>query len=88
MGAASTADAYDDEQIFAHLVFYLDTSENAERNGLQSPSTSESFAADKAETDRQLYKAGDTVKRAGGKLVGRLDDASLTHIIASSDTRR
>jgi DNA ligase-4 len=34
MGDAEDEDAYEEEAIFAHLVFYIDAAENAEKNGL------------------------------------------------------
>lgn len=36
MGAATLASQYDEEHIFRYLVFYLDTSSNADKNRLKA----------------------------------------------------
>jgi DNA ligase-4 len=38
MGETLAADEYDEDKIFYHLVFYIDTPENAAKNGLASSS--------------------------------------------------
>ena len=88
MGAFTEARAYDDQKIFRHLVFYLDTSANAKENNLQISESSESGDMSYAETDKKLYDAGMQLKAGGGSVVENLDEPSLTHIIVSSDTRR
>lgn len=38
MGEGENVNAYDEDQIFSHLVFYLDTPDNAKLNGLAESS--------------------------------------------------
>ena len=52
MGAFTDATAYDEEQIFRHMVFYLDTSSNAQHNGLLTESQ-DAFTVNVAESDRR-----------------------------------
>ena len=52
MGAATQADQYDEEHIFRHLVFYLDTSGNAKKNGITTDG-GDILAANVAENDRR-----------------------------------
>lgn len=52
MGAFTAATVYDEEQIFRHLVFYLDTSSNAQRNGLLTESQ-DAFTVNVSESDRR-----------------------------------
>lgn len=60
MGAFTAATAYDAEQIFRHIIFYLDTSSNAQHNGLLAESQ-DAFTVNVSESDRRCVL--DTIAR-------------------------
>ncbi|TFY80530.1 hypothetical protein EWM64_g3481 [Hericium alpestre] len=84
MGEEDTAMAYDEELIFRHLAFYLDSPENARKNGMTVKST-------RHEAD--ITKSFDLLKQLitsnGGRVV-ELDDPKLTHVVLDKrdDSRR
>ncbi|KAL1413256.1 DNA ligase (ATP) [Vanrija albida] len=78
MGETLDADAYDDDLIFSHLVFYMDTADNAAANGLKS-STPSSAAVNR------LSHAETLLKENGGRIVTDILDPKLTHIIMDDD---
>ncbi|KAK4686832.1 DNA ligase 4, partial [Tremellales sp. Uapishka_1] len=78
MGGSTSANEYDDDQIFCHLVFYIDTPENAELNGLTiSKSTADAL--------NRLMEAEELLKGSGGRIVTSIDDPELTHIIQDDE---
>lgn len=82
MGEESSME-YDQERIFKHLGFYLDTPQNARENGL--PTTSK---LDDAIT-KSLARIAKLIEDNGGKIVN-IDDEKLTHIVLDKrdDSRR
>ncbi|WVQ80875.1 hypothetical protein IAT38_002982 [Cryptococcus sp. DSM 104549] len=78
MGDDPAAMKYDEEKIFTHLVFYIDTSENAHENGLQ---TSEQTG----EVTSSLAQAEALLTNYGGRITTNVDDKKLTHIIMDND---
>ncbi|KAJ6518705.1 DNA ligase IV [Mycena sanguinolenta] len=83
MGESETAMEYDQDLIFKHLCFYLDSPKNARKNGMtvkakQETAVDESFA--------QLAR---TIEKHGGKIVD-LAEPKLTHVIIDKrdDSRR
>ncbi|BEI97354.1 hypothetical protein CcaverHIS631_0209430 [Cutaneotrichosporon cavernicola] len=72
------ADDYDEDLIFTHLVFYMDTATNAKRNGLANsvPST---------ETMRHLVDAEEKIRCHGGRVTDDVDYPGLTHIIMDDE---
>lgn len=91
MGAFTKADAYDEEQIFKHLVFYLDSSDNAKENELPGPRGKTPSSDDReksSKSDKKLEEAGKKLMAGGGELTDKLDEPSLTHIIVGDDTSR
>ncbi|KIY47685.1 ATP-dependent DNA ligase [Fistulina hepatica ATCC 64428] len=73
MGEDDNAKDYDPDKIFRHLCFYLDTRENAERNGLK---------VDKQMIDNSdlFTRLEDNITKNGGRIVD-LDYPKLTHIV-------
>lgn len=72
--------------MFSHIVFYIGNSENAAKNGLETPadlpSTPTTIQDELAETARQLIENG-------GTATDDLTDPRLTHIVQyESDTAR
>ncbi|TFK40007.1 DNA ligase IV [Crucibulum laeve] len=65
---------YDQEHIFTHLCFYLDSPHNAIANGMTVKSKHEK------EINEGFSKISKMITENGGKLVG-LDDPKLTHVI-------
>ncbi|KAF5316619.1 hypothetical protein D9619_006679 [Psilocybe cf. subviscida] len=75
MGESDDAMEYDQERIFKHLCFYLDTAENAATNGMPlKPSKS----AD--DINKKFHKMEALIIEHGGKVVG-LEDPKLTHVV-------
>ncbi|RDB23717.1 DNA ligase 4 [Hypsizygus marmoreus] len=83
MGESESAMEYDQEYIFKHLCFYLDSPENARKHGLAVKTKKES---DINESFGELSKI---ISEHGGKIVD-LDEPKLTHIIIDKrdDSRR
>ncbi|KAL9713673.1 DNA ligase (ATP) [Leucoagaricus gongylophorus] len=82
MGETEEAMEYDENLIFRHLCFYLDTPENARQNGMEVKSEG---AEDLGE---RLANIGKVIEAHGGKIVG-LDAGKLTHIVMDKrDCRR
>ncbi|WVW81787.1 hypothetical protein I302_103784 [Kwoniella bestiolae CBS 10118] len=78
MGDDPSAMKYEEDSIFAHLVFYIDISENATKNALEASSPSEEV------TDR-LQQAEQLLRENGGKIVTNIQDKKLTHIIMDDE---
>ncbi|WWD22515.1 hypothetical protein CI109_107008 [Kwoniella shandongensis] len=74
MGEDPDAMEYDKDKTFYHLVFYLDTPENAEKNGLEESSPP-------AEAIDRLAEADTLIRENGGRIVTDIRDKKLTHII-------
>jgi len=74
---------YDQERIFKHLCFYLDTPQNARENGLSTTSKHEDAIT------KSLAQMAKLIEDNGGKIVD-LDDGKLTHIVLDKrdDSRR
>ncbi|KZT52994.1 ATP-dependent DNA ligase [Calocera cornea HHB12733] len=66
---------YDADKIFSHLVFYLDTPANAEKNDFTAPAEVKSSILAKFESLRPL------IAEYGGKITDDVHDKSITHII-------
>ncbi|KAH9167381.1 ATP dependent DNA ligase domain-containing protein [Lactarius sanguifluus] len=82
MGEESSME-YDQERIFKHLGFYLDTPQNARENGLPTISKLEDAIT------KSLARIAKLIEDNGGKIVN-LDDEKLTHIVLDKrdDSRR
>jgi len=74
---------YDQEKIFRHLYFYLDTPHNARNNGMSATSKHEVVITKSFERIAKL------IEENGGR-VADLDDAKLTHVVLDKrdDSRR
>ncbi|KAL0953630.1 hypothetical protein HGRIS_004835 [Hohenbuehelia grisea] len=83
MGEDADAMEYDQELIFKHLCFYLDSPDNARKNGMTVKSRRE---ADLTKSFAELSK---TILDNGGKVV-ELDEPKLTHVVIDKrdDSRR
>jgi len=82
MGESEEAMEYDQDKIFRHLCFYLDTPQNAQKNGM----VSKSKHAPHIETS--FENLDDILVKNGGRIVD-LDDPKLTHIVIDKrDTSR
>lgn len=83
MGEDDQAREYDTTAIFRHLFFYLDTPDNAKKNGMPV----------KTKHEQEISTTFDQISRSiqenGGKIVA-LDDPKLTHVILDKrdDSRR
>ncbi|KDQ13109.1 hypothetical protein BOTBODRAFT_33972 [Botryobasidium botryosum FD-172 SS1] len=75
MGESEAAMHYDENAIFKHLCFYLDTPENAERNNMIVTSTQRAAI----ETDFQT--TAQKITQNGGTLTNDLGEGKLTHVI-------
>ncbi|KAF7294400.1 DNA ligase [Mycena kentingensis (nom. inval.)] len=82
MGETDDAMEYDQNLIFRHLVFYLDSPTNARENGMAAkPKAEEDIAA-------KFSQIASIITKNGGKVV-ELDDPKLTHVIVDKrDTSR
>jgi len=82
MGEESSME-YDQERIFKHLCFYLDTPQNARENGLSTTSKHEDAIT------KSLAQIAKLLEDNGGKIVN-LDDEKLTHVVLDKrdDSRR
>ncbi|KAI9440740.1 ATP dependent DNA ligase domain-containing protein [Lactarius indigo] len=82
MGEESSME-YDQERIFKHLCFYLDTPQNARENGLPTTSKLEDAIT------KSLVRIAKLIQDNGGKVVN-LDNEKLTHIVLDKrdDSRR
>ncbi|OCF31187.1 DNA ligase 4 [Kwoniella heveanensis BCC8398] len=78
MGEDSNAMNYDEDSIFHHLVFYIDSPENATRNGLSPSVPSEA-------TRQRLSEAEKLLRENGGRISLDINDKKLTHIIMDDD---
>jgi len=74
---------YDQERIFMHLYFYLDTPLNARKNGMAVASKHEDAIVKSFERISKL------IEDNGGR-IAELDDAKLTHVVLDKrdDSRR
>ncbi|KAL7418712.1 DNA ligase (ATP) [Cryptotrichosporon argae] len=72
------ADAYDEEKIFTHLVFYIDKAGLAEKNGLE-PSKPPKAAEERLDEAERLLRAH------GGSVVDDLHDPAVTHVVMDDD---
>ncbi|THG99158.1 hypothetical protein EW026_g3144 [Hermanssonia centrifuga] len=82
MGEEEEAMEYDQELIFKHLCFYLDSPENAQKNGMSVKSGQES------DVNERFAALSRLITKNGGKLVD-LDEPKLTHILLDKrDTSR
>ncbi|KAI9453421.1 DNA ligase 4 [Lactarius psammicola] len=78
-----TSMEYDQERIFKHLCFYLDTPQNACENGLSTTSKHDDAIT------KSLTRIAKLIEDNGGKIVN-LDDEKLTHVVLDKrdDSRR
>jgi len=78
-----TAMEYDQERIFRHLCFYLDTPFNARNNGMSVTSRHEDAIA------RSFERIAKLIEENGGQ-IAKLDDEKLTHVVIDKrdDSRR
>jgi len=74
MGESDTAMDYDEDLIFKHLCFYLDTPDNARKNDMVTKSKHEN------DIIKNFTEISTKVTDNGGKIVD-LDDPKLTHVI-------
>ncbi|KAG6910034.1 DNA ligase (ATP) [Tephrocybe rancida] len=83
MGESENAMEYDEELIFRHLCFYLDSPENAHKNGLTVKSKHE------GDLNKSFTYISTKIVENGGKVVD-LSEPKLTHIIVDKrdDSRR
>lgn len=78
MGESPEAMHYDEDRIFYHLAFYIDTPENAAVNGLESSSPS-------LNAQERLAKIEKLLVEKGGRAVKSISDPKLTHIIMDDE---
>ncbi|KGB77341.2 hypothetical protein CNBG_3179 [Cryptococcus deuterogattii R265] len=78
MGESPEAMHYDEDRIFYHLAFYIDTPENAAVNGLESSSPS-------LNAQERLAKIEKLLAENGGRAVKSISDPKLTHIIMDDE---
>ncbi|KAJ7155502.1 DNA ligase IV [Mycena crocata] len=83
MGESETAMEYDQNLIFKHLCFYLDSPKNAHKNGMIVKTKQE------AAVDQSFVELAKIIGDNGGKIVG-LDEPKLTHVVIDKrdDSRR
>ncbi|KAJ7066714.1 DNA ligase IV [Mycena amicta] len=74
MGESETAMEYDQELIFKHLCFYLDSPENARKNGMNVKTKQEEAI------EKSFAELASTIEKNGGKVVD-LDEGKLTHVV-------
>lgn len=78
MGESPEAMHYDEDRIFYHLAFYIDTAKNAAINGLKNSSPS-------FDTQERLAKAEKLLRENGGRMAKSISDLKLTHIIMDEE---
>ncbi|GHJ87568.1 hypothetical protein NliqN6_3970 [Naganishia liquefaciens] len=78
MGETNGDIDYNESKYFRHLVFYLDTNENASRNGLNPPDGVD---------DDPLEEIAGSLKGNGGRVTDDLHDPKLTHIVCAGAER-
>ncbi|KZV67055.1 DNA ligase 4 [Peniophora sp. CONT] len=83
MGESDDAMTYDEERIFTHLRFYIDTPNNARKNGMKVSTKHE------AAIEKNLAAISALIIENGGRVTD-LDDPKLTHIVLDKrdDSRR
>ncbi|KAJ7634099.1 DNA ligase IV [Mycena polygramma] len=83
MGESETAMEYDQDLIFRHLCFYLDSPKNARKNGMSVKAKQESAV------DESFVDLAKVIVENGGKVVD-LDEPKLTHVVIDKrdDSRR
>ncbi|KAK6992215.1 DNA ligase [Favolaschia claudopus] len=83
MGENETAMEYDQELIFKHLCFYLDSPKNARKNGMSVKAKQETAV------EQSFTELSDLIVKHGGKVVA-LDEPKLTHVVIDKrdDSRR
>ncbi|KAJ7504480.1 DNA ligase IV [Mycena galericulata] len=83
MGESETAMEYDQDLIFKHLCFYLDSPNNAHKNGMKVKTKQETAV------DQSFAELAKLISDNGGKVVD-LDDPKLTHVVIDKrdDSRR
>ncbi|GLB41800.1 putative DNA ligase [Lyophyllum shimeji] len=83
MGESEAAMVYDQDLIFEHLCFYLDSPENARKNGMSVKTKHE------REISQSFAQLAEKITQNGGKVVD-LDEPKLTHVIIDKrdDSRR
>ncbi|KAG5652620.1 hypothetical protein H0H81_004349 [Sphagnurus paluster] len=83
MGEDDTAMEYDQELIFKHLCFYLDSPENALKNGMSVK------AKQPKQINTSMAELASKITMHGGRIVS-IDEPKLTHIIIDKrdDSRR
>ncbi|KAJ7672669.1 ATP dependent DNA ligase domain-containing protein [Mycena rosella] len=74
MGESETAMEYDQDLIFKHLCFYLDSPKNARKNGMGVKTKQEDVV------DKSFVELAKVIAENGGKVVD-LDEAKLTHVV-------
>lgn len=75
MGDDNNAMHYDEEQIFKHLCFYLDSPSNARANSMSVRSTSH-----EDDINKSLAELKSRIEGHGGRVVD-LDEPKLTHVV-------
>ncbi|KAF8216400.1 DNA ligase 4 [Mycena galopus ATCC 62051] len=83
MGESETAMAYDQDLIFKHLCFYLDSPKNARKNGMTVKGKQE------AAVEQSFAELAQIIAEHGGKVVD-LAEPKLTHVVIDKrdDSRR
>lgn len=83
MGENDNAMEYDQELIFKHLCFYLDSPDNARKHGMPCKAKHED------DISRNFFEMDKMIIQNGGAVV-ELDDPKLTHVISDKrdDSRR
>ncbi|VDB87968.1 unnamed protein product [Peniophora sp. CBMAI 1063] len=83
MGESDDALTYDEERIFTHLRFYIDSPSNARKNGMKVSTKHE------ATVEKSLAAIGALISDNGGRVTD-LDDPKLTHVVLDKrdDSRR
>jgi len=82
MGEEDTAMEYDQELIFKHLCFYLDSPENARKHDMSVKSKHE------ADISKSFEELAELITKNGGRILD-LDEPKLTHIVFDKrDTSR
>lgn len=83
MGETEEAMEYDQELIFKHLCFYLDSPSNAEANGMSVKATNPD------DLDFHFNELARKIRANGGKITDSLNESKLTHIVLDKrDTSR